>query len=100
MLETQRLLLGLFAVLLLGGLSFLLVSQSSLTGATVADNSKEVFCYRSYSCQSGIECMFPDERRPFCSQPAALDQYTGQQYGEPCHISQQGVVSCPFEGEY
>ena len=104
MLKTQKVLAGLLILFLVGGIVTFLIGDSGLTGAVFAEGgtppdyakSSGLFCYRSYFCQAGIECMYLDKKEPFCTQPAAFDRKLGQKHGEPCFINIQGQVECPF----
>lgn len=106
--QAQKVVATLLVLFLAGGVVSLLLGQGNITAAVTADSALQrgapsdfykgsgLFCYRSYFCQSGIECMYLDDKEPFCSQPAAFDRNLGQKHGEPCFVNINGQVECPF----
>lgn len=101
--SSQKVLVVLVLLFASVGLLFALWDYGLPTGAAVArgvppeyQKSTGLFCYRSLFCQSGIECIYLDQHKPFCTQPAAFDRNLGQKFGEPCYVSVEGQINCPF----
>ena len=99
----QKVLVALVVLFIAAGVLAAFWGYSSPTGAAVArgvppqyQKGTGLFCYRSLFCQSGIECIFLDQHQPFCTQPAAFEKDFGQKFGEPCYVSDQGQINCPF----